>query len=177
MGDEHKKNTDERDAGAFRSLFLTYCPKVRAMLMRQGADRETAEDIAQETMFTAWRKFHQFSSDRGSIAAWIYTIARHLRIDLVRKQTVWQRSHEEFETLERLRASANEPRSWEQEENEIETALRRLPPEQLQVIQLCLMDGLSQREIAARLDLPLGTVKSRMRLAFAKLSGSGERDA
>jgi RNA polymerase sigma-70 factor (ECF subfamily) len=177
MGDERTKITDERDAGAFRSLFLIYCPRVRAMLMRQGADRETAEDIAQETMFTAWRKFHQFSSDKGSVAAWIYTIARRLRIDLVRKQTVWQRGHEEFETLERLRAPAKEPRSWEQEENEIEAALGSLPPEQRQVIQLCLVDGLSQREIAAKLDLPLGTVKSRMRLAFAKLGRSGEREA
>ena len=141
------------------------------MLVRQGTDRETAEDIAQETMFTAWRKFHQFSSDRGSIAAWIYTIARNLRIDLARRQTAWQRSHEEFETVERLRTSANEPRSWAQEENEIEAALHRLPPEQLQVIQLCLVDGLSQREVAAKLDLPLGTVKSRMRLAFQKLGG------
>jgi len=147
------------------------------MLMRQGADRETAEDIAQETMFKAWRKFHQFSSDRGSVAAWIYTIARNLRIDLIRKQTVWQRSHEEFETEERLRASANEPRSWGQEENEIEAALGRLPPEQLQVVQLCIVDGLSQRDIAAKLDLPLGTIKSRMRLAFAKLGSSGEREA
>ena len=76
-----------------------------------------------------------------------------------------------------MRASANEPRSWAQEENEIEAALARLPPEQLQVVQLCIVDGLSQREIAAKLDLPLGTIKSRMRLAFAKLGGSGEREA
>jgi RNA polymerase sigma-70 factor, ECF subfamily len=175
MGDEQNKTADRRDADAFRSLFLTYCPKVRVMLMRQGADRETAEDIAQEAMFKAWRKFHQFSSDRGSVAAWIYTIARNLRIDLIRKQTIWQRSHEEFETVERLRVHADEPRSWEHEESEIEASLRRLPPEQLQVVQLCMVDGLSQRDIAAKLDLPLGTVKSRMRLAFAKLGGSGER--
>lgn len=177
MGDELEKITDERDAGAFRSLFLIFCPKLRAMLMRQGADRETAEDIAQETMFTVWRKSHQFSNDRGSIAAWIYTIARNLRVDWVRKQAVWQRYQEEFETMERLQTSVDEARSWEQEEREIEAALGRLPAEQLQIIQLTFIDGLSQREIAARLDLPLGTVKSRMRLAFEKLRCSGEREA
>jgi RNA polymerase sigma-70 factor (ECF subfamily) len=177
MGDELEKITDERDAGAFRSLFLIFCPKLRAMLMRQGADRETAEDIAQETMFTVWRKSHQFSNDRGSIAAWIYTIARNLRVDWVRKHAVWQRYHEEFETIERLHTPVDELRSWEQEEREIEAALGRLPAEQLQIIQLTFVDGLSQREIAARLDLPLGTVKSRMRLAFEKLRCSGEREA
>jgi RNA polymerase sigma-70 factor (ECF subfamily) len=177
MGDELEKITDERDASAFRSLFLVFCPKLRAMLMRQGADRETAEDIAQETMFTVWRKSHQFSNNRGSIAAWIYTIARNLRVDWVRKQAVWQRYHEEFETMERLHTSVDEVRSWEQEEREIEAALDRLPAEQLQIIQLTFVDGLSQREIATRLDLPLGTVKSRMRLAFEKLRCSGEREA
>lgn len=175
MGDQLKKISDEQDAGAFRSLFLTFCPKVRAMLMRQGTDRETAEEIAQETMLAVWRKSHQFSSARGSISAWIYTIARNLRIDRVRQQAVWQRCHEEFETIERLQPSADEPRSWEREKNEIEGALGALPAEQLQVIQLSLVDGLSQSEIAARLELPLGTVKSRMRLAFDRLRSSAER--
>lgn len=145
------------------------------MLMRQGADRETAEEIAQETMFAVWRNAHQFSKDRGSISAWIYTIARNLRIDRVRQQAVWQRCHEEFEAMERLQALAEEPRSWEQERGEIEGALGGLPPEQLQIIQLSFVDGLSQCQIAAKLELPLGTVKSRMRLAFDRLRCSAER--
>ena len=177
MGDQLKKITDERDSGAFRSLFLTFCPKVRAMLMRQGADKETAEEIAQETMLTVWSKSHQFSHDRGSVAAWIYTIARNLSIDRVRRQAVWQRCCEDLETIERLQATAPEPRSWERERGEIEGALGMLPPEQLQVIQLSFVDGLSQNQIAVRLDLPLGTVKSRMRLAFDRLRCSAERGA
>lgn len=177
MGDQLKKIADERDAGAFQSLFLTFCPKVRAMLMRQGADKETAEEIAQETMLTIWGKSHQYSRDRGSVSAWIYTIARNLRIDRVRQQAVWQRCYDEFEAIERLHISTDEPRAWEGERREIEGALGGLPPEQLQVIQLSFVDGLSQSEIAARLDLPLGTVKSRMRLAFDKLRCSAERGA
>lgn len=147
------------------------------MLMRQGADKETAEEIAQETMLTIWSKSHQYSRDKGSVSAWVYTIARNLRIDRVRKQAVWQRCYEEFETIERLRATSAEPRSWEHERNEIDGALGGLPQEQLQVIQLSFVDGLSQVQIAARLDLPLGTVKSRMRLAFDKLRCPAERGA
>ena len=175
MGDQINKITDEQDAGVFRSLFLTFCPKVRAMLIRQGTDRETAEEIAQDTMLAVWRKSSQFSHDRGSISAWIYAIARNLRIDRVRQQAVWQRCHEEFGMVERLQPSVVQLHSWEQEKGEIEGALSGLPPDQMQVIQLSFVDGLSQSEIAEKLDLPLGTVKSRMRLAFERLRSSAER--
>ena len=176
MGDQLKKIADERDTGAFRSLFQTFWPKVCTMLLRQGADQETAEEIAQETMLAVWRKSHQFSSDRGSVSAWIYGIARNLRIDRLRRQAVWQRYYEEFAGQERLQAVAagmpSEPTGVLI--GDIETALGRLPPEQLQVIQLSFIDGLTQSEIAARLKLPLGTVKSRMRLAFDKLRFASE---
>ncbi len=173
MNDQLKKIAEERDAGAFRSLFVTFCPKVRAMLIRQGTDRDTAEEIAQETMLAVWDKSHQFSHGRGTVSAWIYTIARNLCIDRVRQQAVWHRCQEEFEMMERLQTDAGEPRSWEHDRGEIESALHELPPEQLQVIQLSLVDGLTQIQIAEKLDLPLGTVKSRMRLAFDKLRCSG----
>lgn len=178
MGDQLKKIAQERDAGAFCSLFQTFWPKVRAMLMRQGADQETAEEIAQETMLAVWRKSHQFSSDRGSVAAWIYGIARNLRIDRLRQQAVWQRYYEEFAIQERLAPTSSGPPAGEIQGallGDIEVALSRLPPEQLQVIQLSFIDGLTQSEIAAKLSLPLGTVKSRMRLAYDKLRPSAER--
>ncbi len=176
MGDQLKKIADERDAGAFQSLFLTFWPKVRAMLMRQGADKETAEEIAQETLLAVWAKSHQFSSEKGNAAAWIFGIARNLRIDRVRQQAVWQRYYDEFESMERLQTTSDETISWEQHRPELEKALGRLPPEQLKVIQLSFIDGLSQNEIADRLALPLGTVKSRMRLAYEKLRFATERD-
>jgi RNA polymerase sigma-70 factor (ECF subfamily) len=169
MGDQFKKIAEERDAGAFRSVFLTFWPKVRAMLIRQGADRETAEEIAQETMLAVWRKSHLFSTEKGSPSSWIFTIARNLRIDRVRQQAVWQRYSDDFEPVAAQQAHDGGPSPWTQHKGEIEGALGGLPAEQLQVIQLSFVDGLSQSEIAARLDLPLGTVKSRMRLAFQKL--------
>ena len=175
MGDQASKIAGYQDIGAFRSLFVTFYPKVKSMLMRQGADADTAEEIAQDTMFAAWRKSHQFSCDKGTVSAWIYAIARNLRIDRLRKQAVWQRYYEEFETIERIQGPAEEPASWGRRRVEIEHALGTLPPEQLQIIQLSFVEGLSQSEIAEKLGLPLGTVKSRMRLAFQKLRHAMER--
>ncbi len=145
------------------------------MLMRQGADKETAEEIAQETMFAVWRKTHQFSGDRGSVSAWIYAIARNLRVDRIRKTAVWRRFYADLEIIERLHDDAVYVQPWVGERGDIESALNALPPDQLEVIQLSFVDGLSQSQIAAKLSLPLGTVKSRMRLAFGKLRSSSER--
>ncbi len=177
MGDQPKEISNPEDDRVFRYLFLTFFPKVRAMLIRQGAHKETAEEIAQDTMLAVWRKSDQYSSDKGTISAWIYAIARNLHIDRLRKQAVWQRDCQAFETMKQLQNSTTELRSWEQERSEIERALGTLPPEQLQVLQLSFVEGLSQTEIASKLGLPLGTVKSRMRLAFENLRFAGERDA
>jgi RNA polymerase sigma-70 factor (ECF subfamily) len=174
MSDQLKKIASEQDAGAFRTLFLTFGPKVKAMLIRQGADSETAEEIAQETMFALWRKSHLFSEGRGSVATWIYTIARNLRIDRVRRQVVWQNFCDNFEDLHPSEAPPDESLAREQQRVKVEQAIAGLPAEQLQIIQLSFMDGLTQSEIADKLNLPLGTVKSRMRLAYNRLRDSVE---
>jgi RNA polymerase sigma-70 factor, ECF subfamily len=175
MSDELKKIALERDANAFRQLFLTFGPKVRAMMIRQGADRDTAEEIAQDTMLAVWRKSHLFAEQKGSISTWIFTIARNLRIDRVRRQVVWQGFCKEFDAMPSGDEPADETIAREQEREQVGTALACLPTEQSQIIKLCFEDGLSQTEIADRLKLPLGTVKSRMRLAYDKLRCSVER--
>jgi RNA polymerase sigma-70 factor (ECF subfamily) len=175
MSDQLKKIAQERDASAFRQLFLTFGPKVRALMLRQGADRETADEIVQETMLAVWRKSHLFAEHKGSISTWIFTIARNLRVDRVRRQVVWQGFCENFETLPNSEEPADERLAREQERERMGSALAELPAEQLQIIRLSFEDGLSQSEIAGKLNLPLGTVKSRMRLAYDKLRGSVER--
>jgi RNA polymerase sigma-70 factor (ECF subfamily) len=175
MSDQLKKIALERDTNAFRHLFLTFGPKVRAMVMRQGADRETAEEIVQDTMLAVWRKSHLFAEHKGSISTWIFTIARNLRIDRVRRQVVWQGFCENFETAASADEPADEHLAREQEREQVGSALAELPAEQLQIIKLSFEDGLTQSEIAGKLKLPLGTVKSRMRLAYDKLRGSVER--
>lgn len=163
------KIVKQRDECAFRSLFLTLGPKVRAMLMRQGADRDTAEDIVQETMLAVWRKSEQFSPEKGAVSTWVYKIARNLRIDRLRRQVVWDEYCGELETLHKVDPQLREQIGAGDSRLEVEQALSCLSPEQKQVIELCFIDGLTQNEISARLEIPLGTVKSRMRLAFGKL--------
>ena len=175
MIEQLKKIAQDRDVSAFQHLFLTYGPKVRSMMLRQGADRETADEIVQDTMLAVWRKSHLFAESKGSIATWIYTIARNLRIDRVRRQIVWQGFCENFETVPSEDEPADEQLAREQEREQVGSALAGLPPEQLQIIRLCFEDGLTQTEIAGKLKLPLGTVKSRMRLAYDKLRGTVER--
>jgi RNA polymerase sigma-70 factor (ECF subfamily) len=177
MGEQHHEAEDDRNESAFRSLFMTFYPKVKAMLLRQGTDEDAAEEIAQDAILAAWRKLHQFSSDKGSVSGWIYAIARNLRIERVHKKAAWQRFDAEFETMELLQSSAGQSPSSQWDRSDIEKALKKLPPEQLQIIRLSFVDGLTQSEIAAGLSLPLGTVKSRMRLAFEKLRCTTERDA
>ena len=144
-------------------------------MLRQGADRETADEIVQETMLAVWRKSHLFTERKGSISTWIFTIARNLRIDRVRRQIVWQGFCENFDAVPSGEEPADEQLAREQEREQVGSALAELPAEQLQIIRLSFEDGLTQSEIAGKLNLPLGTVKSRMRLAYDKLRGSVER--
>jgi RNA polymerase sigma-70 factor (ECF subfamily) len=158
-----------RDQNAFKSLFLTFGPKVKAMLLRQGADVETAEEIAQETMIAVWKKAHLFVESKGSISTWIYTIARNLRIDRLRRQHVWQVYDEDFNELPSGEEPAEERIGRVQEQAVVAAALNTLPSEQREIIMLAFIDGLSHSQIAQKLALPLGTVKSRVRLAYQKL--------
>jgi RNA polymerase sigma-70 factor (ECF subfamily) len=170
------KIAEIRDDNTFRWLFLTFGPKVRAMLMRQGTDRATAEDIVQDTMLAVWSKFHMFTRDRGALSTWIFTIARNLRTDRIRRQIVWEKYCGDLGALQTEETLADEQVSHEQERLHLTQAIAALPPEQAQVIELSYIHGLSQNEIAERLNVPLGTVKSRMRLAFEKLRCSVESE-
>jgi RNA polymerase sigma-70 factor (ECF subfamily) len=170
MGEQLNKNTAQQ-TGAFRSLYVTFYPKVMTMLTRQRADGRMAAELARETMLSVWRKWDRFSGEQDGIATSIYAIARDVKTDRVSHMPVWQRSHGEIEAQDR----PDGLRGREHEADNIADALGTLTPELLQVIQLSFVDGLAPGEIASRLDLPLGTVKSRLRLAFGTVCGSQER--
>jgi hypothetical protein len=90
MADLLRRVADEADPAAFRELYQTYGPRVKAYMMRQGADAALAEDLAQETLLTVWRRASLYVDERGSVATWIFTIARNLRIDRLRREMPWQ---------------------------------------------------------------------------------------
>ncbi len=157
------------DADAFRKLFQAYAPRVKSYMMRQGADANTAEELAQETLLTVWRKAKLYSVDKGSATTWIFTIARNLRIDRLRKEMTWVELPEGRSEEASEDATPDEALSERERRERVQQALAELPADQHEVVALSYVEGLSHSEIADRLGLPLGTVKSRMRLAYGKI--------
>ena len=160
------------DAEAFRKLFQAYAPRVKSYMMRQGADANTAEELTQETLLTVWRKAKLYSIDKGSATTWIFTIARNLRIDRLRKEMTWVELPEGRAEQASEDATADEALDERERRERVQQALAALPADQHEVVSLSYVEGLSHSEIADRLGLPLGTVKSRMRLAYEKIRES-----
>jgi RNA polymerase sigma-70 factor, ECF subfamily len=160
----------DRSEDAFRRLYVEIGPRLRSFMLRQGADEDLAEDLTQETLATVWRKAGHYSSEKGSPVTWIFTIARNLRIDRIRRQRPWQElTDQHAETI----PADDEPPDVTVEQRQrlarVRAVLKELPPDQVEVVTLAFMEGLPHPEIAERLSLPLGTVKSRIRLAYGKL--------
>jgi len=161
-----------RDREAFKTLFLAYAPKLKTYLIRHGAPAAQAEELAQEAMLTVWRKADYYDARRASVAAWLFTIARNLRIDALRKE----RSHLAYELAAPGEAPEAPPSQADQHEAaereaRVRDAVRILPPDQLEVVRLSFFFDKPHAEIAQMLSLPLGTVKSRLRLAAVRLRG------
>ena len=170
MPDLLSRIATDRSEDAFRSLFNEYGPRVRNFMMQQGADPGLAEELAQETLITVWRKASLYSAEKGSATTWIYTIARNLRTDHIRRQRAWQELTEEpAQKIPSGDVPADEAMDARQRQVRVQAVLKELPPEQVEVVRLAFMEGLPHSEIATRLSLPLGTVKSRIRLAYQKL--------
>jgi len=174
MNDLLRRIALDQDPEAFQELFEQFAPKIKAMLIRQGADPGTAEEIAQETMLTVWRKANYYVESRGNAATWVFTIARNLRIDRLRRQKGWAEVDNDLSTHVAEDMPPDEQLMRTEVQELVHKALKELPPDQMEVIRLSYMDGLSQSEIANKLFLPLGTVKSRMRLAYQRLRGAFE---
>ena len=158
-----------KDRQAFAELFDHFAPRVKSFMMRKGAIAEQAEDLVQETMIAVWSKAALYVQDRGSVATWIFTIARNLRIDRLRRE-----KSNQYTDIDDYDAISDEPGQDEalrrlQEDSAVAKALAQIPPEQRELLILSYVEDLPQSEIAARLQIPLGTVKSRMRLAYRRM--------
>jgi RNA polymerase sigma-70 factor (ECF subfamily) len=158
-----------RDREAFARLFDHYAPRLKAFLMRRGASAEIAEDLVQDVLLNVWRKAAQFDPVRATASAWIYSMSRNVRIDLVRRER-------RAEAYVRSEAALKDDVDWPEDaavaserEKLVRTAMTGLSREQVEVVRLSFVDGAAHSEIAERLGIPLGTVKSRLRLAFARL--------
>lgn len=158
-----------KDRAAFASLFDHFAPRVKSFMMRKGSNPEQAEDLVQETLIAVWSKAAMFSTEKGSVSTWIFTIARNLRIDKLRRERAQLYTDlEDFDAPD-LSTGAEEALGRSQEDNHVVQALAQIPLEQRDLLILSFVEDVPQSEIAMRLGIPLGTVKSRMRLGYQRL--------
>ena len=156
-----------RDQEAFVTIFRHFAPRVKAFLMRSGASESLAEECTQEVMATVWRKSQLFDPTRASVATWIFTIARNRKIDALRKQR--RPEPEDLPWGPEAEPDQADVLSLQQESEKLGRALAALPDRQRELIERSYFGDLSHSEIAAETGLPLGTIKSRIRLALDRL--------
>jgi RNA polymerase sigma-70 factor (ECF subfamily) len=158
-----------RDRSAFATLFEHFAPRIKSYLMRLGAPPGQAEDLAQEAMLTLWRKAVLFDPARASASTWMFTIARNLRIDAIRRERRHRLDADDPSLAAQPEASAELGLEMQQSESALRQAMRVLPPDQNEIVMQFYFSDKPHSQIAAELDIPLGTVKSRLRLAMARL--------
>ena len=161
----------QRDRQAFMTLYQFYAPRVKAYLIRLGG-ADIAEETAQDVMLTVWRKAELFQSGKASASTWIFTIARNLFIDRRRRERRPEFDPTDPLVVTEIEPSANSALLDRESEQRIRAALSTLPVDQAKVITMAFFEDKPHATIAAELKLPLGTVKSRLRLAFARLRGA-----
>ena len=154
-----------QDRAAFASLFRHFAPRVKAFIMRGGTDAEAAQEVAQEALIMVWRKAASFDRTRASAATWIYTIARNKRIDLLRRAA---RPPEAEDADKSVLAGQTYTR--------VKELMDGLSEDQQVVLRKAFFEDKTHTVIAEELKLPLGTVKSRIRLALGRLREALEKD-
>ncbi|MET4698765.1 RNA polymerase sigma-70 factor (ECF subfamily) [Constrictibacter sp. MBR-5] len=158
----------QRDRAAFCTIFEVMAPRVKAFLRRGGADDQTAEDVTQDVMITVWQRAAMYDPAKASVSTWVFTIARNRRIDLIRRAR-----RPEIDVVETEMRAEEDPAHREMEARldapALASAMQRLPSDQKALLELAFFEDKTHTAIAESLGLPLGTVKSRLRLGLAKL--------
>lgn len=160
---------EDRDREAFKQLFEHFAPRLKSFLLRNGGAALTAEEIVQETMVKVWRKAGQFDPAKASAATWIFTIARNQRIDMIRKTQRPEPDADDPAYAPDPAPQAFDDVARRQQAERLRDVLENLPKDQHEVLHLAFFEEKTHVEIAAQLDLPLGTVKSRIRLAMNRM--------
>lgn len=158
---------ESQDRAAFADLFAHFAPRVKGFLMKSGADATLAEECAQDVMATVWLKSHLFDPTRASVATWIFTIARNRRIDILRKER--RPEPEDLTWGPEAEPEQADAMALQQESEILGRALQDLPPAQRDLIEKAYFGDMTHSEIASITGLPLGTIKSRIRLALERL--------
>ena len=158
---------DKRCKASFGQLFDYFGPRLKGVLCKGGLSHALAEDIVQDVMLTIWRKAAQFDPERAQVSAWVYQIARNRQIDVLRK--VNRPLPEALKAPEESTPDASQMVALDQESRALRQALEQLKPSQREVVEQAYLGDLTHAEIQAKTGLPLGTIKSRIRLGLEKL--------
>lgn len=162
---------EEGDAEAFAVLYDRHSRAVFSLGYRMMGERQSAEDLVQEVFLKVWRSAGGYKVERGSVRTWILSIVHNRGIDLLRSTASRRRTQDAVEaTADKAQPSDAFAETWRNSRREqVREALQTLPPEQLKILELAYFSGYTHKEISGLLDLPLGTVKGRMRLGLKKI--------
>jgi len=160
---------ETRDRQAFEDLYRHFAPRLKAYGMRAGADPITAEELAQEAMIMVWRKAASFDRRKATVSTWLFTIVRNKRIDLLRRQNRPNSEAEDVLAMIEPDIPQDDAVIAQQHGSVVRDSLQTLPDDQKKVLSMAFFEDKSHSQIAEDLGLPLGTVKSRIRLAMNRL--------
>ena len=163
-----------RDRDAFAALFGHFAPRVKAYLMRLGADEASAEELTQDVMLTVWRRADAFDPRLAGVGTWVFTIARNKRIDRIRRERRPEIDPTDPALAQDAPVGADQAVEAVETGDRLRRAVATLPDEQRELLVMAFFEDKSHRAIAATTRLPLGTVKSRIRLALVRLRSALE---
>ncbi len=164
---------ENQDRTAFAELFGHFAPRIKAYLLKQGAEAGQAEELAQEAMIMVWRRAESFDPAKSAASTWIFTIARNKRIDALRRER-----RPDYDPADptlppalvpAAAATAERAAELTQQAARLAEAIRALPEEQAELVRMAYFEDKAHGQIASETELPLGTVKSRLRLALGRL--------
>nr|WP_321444027.1 sigma-70 family RNA polymerase sigma factor [uncultured Cohaesibacter sp.] len=160
----------KRDRTAFRGLFDHFAPRLKSFYLKAGTNPQMAEELVQETFAQIWRKGHLYDPGKAAASTWIFTIARNLRIDRLRSEKSFIYKDQDF-FASQLVFDEEQTQDVHRSElvDRVSKALALLPANQAEIVSMAFYEEATHADIAQKLSLPLGTVKSRMRLAFGRL--------
>lgn len=160
---------EHKDSESFEALFRHFGPRVKAYMLKLGADHALAEELMQEAMVSVWRKADRFDPAKAAVSTWIFTIARNLRIDAYRKASRPEPDPNDPSFVSEGEVPADDRLMQSEVAERLRAIIATLPDEQRQMLQLSYFQDQSHSEISDTFDIPLGTVKSRLRLAMQKV--------
>jgi RNA polymerase sigma-70 factor (ECF subfamily) len=161
----------ERDKQAFTALFKFFAPKIQRIALSKYDSSTLANDVVQETMSNVWRKAHLFNGEKGAVTTWVYTIMRNVAFDMLRKKKSNKEDNLSEDIWPLAESTFVEDEGFDDhlENTQLLKGIEKLPEAQQQVVRGFYFMEMSQEQLAKHLNLPLGTIKSRLRLALAKL--------